>query len=214
MSININTDAGHHLSASNLDVLSHGYSVTIITVIFLISPSIYHHIYTTIYIPPSIYHHLYITIYISSSIYHHLYIIIYISPSIYHHLYITIYISSSIYHHLYITIYISQSITQIGKTIKKPSTVLAGLQRLLVGVISLVLHLQIAGRFPVALLYSSDFINTVPYVQRCGVLILVMIGQRLKFYFAWKLAEGASILGGFGFQGTMMYDMMSDIIMI
>jgi len=106
-------------------------------------------------------------------------------------------LQSSSYQQLYTIIYL-----QTGKTIKKPSTLLAGLQRLAVGVISLVLHLQIAGRFPVSLLYSSDFINTVPYVQRWGVLILAMIGQRLKFYFAWKLAEGASILGGFGFQGT------------
>jgi len=92
--------------------------------------------------------------------------------------------------------------TTSGNAIKKPSTLLAGLQRLAVGVICLVLHLQISGRFPVSLLYDPVFISTVPYVQRCGALMLVMVGQRLKFYFAWKLAEGASILGGFGFQGN------------
>jgi hypothetical protein len=28
-----------------------------------------------------------------------------------------------------------------------------------------------------------------------------MFGDRLKFYFAWKVAEGACVLGGFGFEG-------------
>ena len=28
-----------------------------------------------------------------------------------------------------------------------------------------------------------------------------MFINRLKYYFAWKVAEGASILGGFGFEG-------------
>jgi len=28
-----------------------------------------------------------------------------------------------------------------------------------------------------------------------------MFAERLKYYFAWKIAEGASIAGGFGFEG-------------
>lgn len=30
----------------------------------------------------------------------------------------------------------------------------------------------------------------IPYIQRLGAIVLRMFGDRLKFYFAWKLAEG------------------------
>jgi len=36
-----------------------------------------------------------------------------------------------------------------------------------------------------------------------------LITDRLKYYFAWKVAEGASIMGGFGFQG---YDKTGKVI--
>jgi hypothetical protein len=30
--------------------------------------------------------------------------------------------------------------------------------------------------------------------------MVCLLGERFKFYFAWKVAEGASVLGGFGFE--------------
>lgn len=84
---------------------------------------------------------------------------------------------------------------------KRPSTLLPGLQRLLVAVLSLVLHLQVAGRFPIKSLYSKDFIASTSYLYRYLFMYMALLGDRLKYYFAWKVAEGASILGGFGFEG-------------
>ncbi|KAJ1409386.1 MBOAT, membrane-bound O-acyltransferase family-domain-containing protein, partial [Ochromonadaceae sp. CCMP2298] len=71
---------------------------------------------------------------------------------------------------------------------RKPPTLFAGLLRLLVAVLCLGGHLQ-------------TFIDTVPYFARYAILMVAMFSDRLKFYFAWKIAEGASILGGFGFEG-------------
>eukprot|EP01035_Chromulina_nebulosa_P033094 gene33094-44290_t len=85
--------------------------------------------------------------------------------------------------------------------VKKPSTILPGLQRLLVAVISLVLHLQVAARFPIKKLFDKEFIASTEYLYRYFFMYMALNGDRLKYYFAWKVAEGASILGGFGFEG-------------
>jgi hypothetical protein len=85
--------------------------------------------------------------------------------------------------------------------IKKPATLLAGLQRLVVGVITLVLHMKMSAMFPVKVMYDPKFLSTVPWVERYARLMVAMLAERFKFYFAWKVAEGASILGGFGFEG-------------
>jgi len=83
-----------------------------------------------------------------------------------------------------------------------PSRLLPGLQRLFVGVLCLVLYLQVNARFKVQHHYSLDFIREHPnYLLRYILLCIAMFGDRLKFYFAWKVAEGASIFGGFGFEG-------------
>lgn len=84
---------------------------------------------------------------------------------------------------------------------RKPATLLAGLQRLLVGVICLVLYMKLGAIFPVKMLYDKNWIATLPYYERYGRLMVAMLTERFKFYFAWKIAEGASILGGFGFEG-------------
>lgn len=137
---------------------------------------------------------------------------------------------------------------------KKPSTLLAGLQRLLVAVVSLVLHLQVrifnhhyllrgfTGLFvlnrslgasrsrtcstrsssplpssatatftciwpcsgtgqslSLLLFYSSPSALVSSFYSSLYISLHPLL--RLKYYFAWKVAEGASILGGFGFEG-------------
>ena len=85
--------------------------------------------------------------------------------------------------------------------IKKPATLIPGFKCLIIGVITLVLHMKLSAIFPIKIMYNIDFINNVPYYERYGRLMLAMLSERFKFYFAWKVAEGASILGGFGFEG-------------
>eukprot|EP01038_Epipyxis_sp_PR26KG_P009308 gene9308-12542_t len=83
----------------------------------------------------------------------------------------------------------------------KPSTLLPGLLRLLVGVISLAIHLPLSGHFQVRQLYNPEFIASNPIYYRIVYAYLALTADRFKYYFAWKVAEGASILGGFGFEG-------------
>ena len=84
---------------------------------------------------------------------------------------------------------------------KKPSTILPGLQRLLIGVVSMVGFLQLSARYPLSAHYKADFIAENTIVERFIKLLIAMFAERLKYYFAWKVAEGASIMGGFGFEG-------------
>ncbi|RYY82690.1 hypothetical protein EON63_12860 [archaeon] len=85
--------------------------------------------------------------------------------------------------------------------IKKPSTLLPGLTRLVIGLVCMVGYLNFSPRFPLPALYKSAFIASTPFYKRVCHLLLAMLGERFKYYFAWKVAEGASILGGFGFEG-------------
>jgi len=83
----------------------------------------------------------------------------------------------------------------------KPSTFLPAMQRLGVAVVCMVLHLQAIARFPPKSLYDAEFIANTPTVERYIFMLGAMLSVRFMFYFAWKVAEGASILGGFGFVG-------------
>jgi lysophospholipid acyltransferase len=85
--------------------------------------------------------------------------------------------------------------------IKRPNTLFPAIQRLIVGVIAMIAYLQIGGRFKLSTLHDKTFIANHPYHERWGYLMLSMFGERMKYYFAWKVAEGASLLAGFGFEG-------------
>lgn len=89
----------------------------------------------------------------------------------------------------------------LNKSVGKPSTLLQGLRRLLVGVVCMVLHLQVAAHYKVSALYNKEFIAANGFLQRIFHVCAALLADRFKYYFAWKVAEGASILGGFGFEG-------------
>jgi hypothetical protein len=87
-------------------------------------------------------------------------------------------------------------------TVRKPSSNwLNGLRKLLVGVVCLVLYLQLSAHFKVVHQLDPEYIRTVGPVTRFVRLMLAIMADRCKFYFAWKVAEGASIMAGFGFEG-------------
>ena len=66
-----------------------------------------------------------------------------------------------------------------------------------------------AGMYPLAKVYNSEFIQTTGHFARYIHTVVALFGERLKYYFAWKVAEGASIMAGFGFQG---YDANDKVI--
>jgi hypothetical protein len=63
--------------------------------------------------------------------------------------------------------------------VQKPWTILPGLQRLLMAVISLVLHLQVAARFPIKKLFDKEFIATTDYLYRYFFMYMALTGDRL-----------------------------------
>jgi hypothetical protein len=87
------------------------------------------------------------------------------------------------------------------KVVKKPANVLPALQRLLIGVFCMVAYLQFSAHIPVRNLVDPEFNKRFNWLPRLGIMLLTMFGERFKYYFVWKTAEGASIMGGFGFEG-------------
>ena len=55
-------------------------------------------------------------------------------------------------------------------------------------------------RFPTSTLYSPELME-MPWWQRTGQYLICMFFTRAKYYFVWLMAEGANLLGGFGFVG-------------
>lgn len=53
---------------------------------------------------------------------------------------------------------------------------------------------------------DSEFISKFGFFYRYGSLWIALSAERMKYYFAWKIAEGASVLAGFGFQGYKKKD--------
>lgn len=88
------------------------------------------------------------------------------------------------------------------KTAKKiPSSILPSLLNLVIGTISLVLYLVVSGIFQREMIYDEKWIASNHWLYRFGYSWIMLVADRFKFYFAWKVAEGASTLGGFGFEG-------------
>lgn len=99
-----------------------------------------------------------------------------------------------------------------------PSTIIPGLRRLLVGVIALVFHVILKGSYPLLIerdgkliptLSDTVFIANNSIFKRLCYMMIALLSERYKFYFAWKVAEGSCILAGFGFEG---YDKFGEII--
>lgn len=89
-----------------------------------------------------------------------------------------------------------------AKKEKIPSRIVPALQRLFMGVLCLVLYLQVNARFKVSHHCDPVYLaEHAPIWPRFLHLCIAMFGDRLKFYFAWKVAEGACVMAGFGFEG-------------
>jgi len=96
-----------------------------------------------------------------------------------------------------------------------PSSILPGLRKLFVGIVFLVIHIVFSGFYPLIKrdVLADNTIKMVPTfahpeflaipnpIIRMYTLILTLLAERYKYYFAWKVAEGSCILAGFGFEG-------------
>lgn len=89
------------------------------------------------------------------------------------------------------------------KKVVKPGNLFPALQRLIVGLICMGIYLYFQGNVGrVSDHYNPEYIATYPNnFYRFFLVCAALTGDRGKFYFAWKVAEGASILAGFGFEG-------------
>lgn len=88
------------------------------------------------------------------------------------------------------------------ESVSRPSPVLPALSCFVIGVVMLVGHLQMAARFPMSGLYKNpQEVYAMSHWSRYIYGCIALAGDRMKYYFVWKMAEGASLLAGFGFQG-------------
>lgn len=85
---------------------------------------------------------------------------------------------------------------------EQPSSVLPAMHRLLVGIVSLMIYFAISSQAPITRQYDPTWQATHSFFYRLAFVSVSFLGERFKFYFAWKISEGACIMGGFGCEGT------------
>ncbi|KAM3567361.1 hypothetical protein VYU27_010492, partial [Nannochloropsis oceanica] len=87
-----------------------------------------------------------------------------------------------------------------GKEGGAPSSLLAALWRLLQGVLCLALHLVGSAKFSLGNVLSKEVL-AMPFFERWLFTLIALFFCRMKYYFAWKVAEGSCVVAGFGFEG-------------
>jgi len=95
-------------------------------------------------------------------------------------------------------LYVDQKYNPSGKMPDPTWAVLEafGLAVVLVGV-----HLVVSGKFPLEIFFQEHGVDHMSLFVRHVYLQAAVIGVRCKYYFIWKLAEGAGTLTGLGFSG-------------
>ena len=90
-----------------------------------------------------------------------------------------------------------------GKSIFEANSVVAAVHRLVLGVACMAGYMYLNGSgYSTHHAYDPQWIAERPmWYVRYAFMYTCMISERFKFYFIWKMSEGANILGGFGFQG-------------
>lgn len=84
-----------------------------------------------------------------------------------------------------------------------PPPYAAGVSKLLQGMFYFAAHTAISMKYPcAALLTSPEFFSTGSWMYRYTVIWVALVGYRFKYYFGWKIAEGAACMGGIGYNGV------------
>ena len=78
----------------------------------------------------------------------------------------------------------------------------AAIHRMILGVMCMAGYLYLNGSgYSTHHAYDTTWIASREWWVRGAFIYVCMCSERFKFYFIWKMSEGANILGGFGFQG-------------
>lgn len=84
-----------------------------------------------------------------------------------------------------------------------PPPYLPALTRLAQGLFYFVVHSIIVLKFPcAAMLSDKNFFVTGNFGTRYAAVWIALVGVRLKYYFGWKIAEGAACMSGLGYNGV------------
>ncbi|OQR92665.1 lysophospholipid acyltransferase [Thraustotheca clavata] len=77
---------------------------------------------------------------------------------------------------------------------------LAAISKFVVGVTFMGLMVAFGGQYPITMLYSDE-VAALPLFERLLQLYICLFFVKAKYYSAWKISEGATVLCGFGFEG-------------
>lgn len=87
-------------------------------------------------------------------------------------------------------------------TLTSPPPFLPALWRLAQGLFYFVAFTAINMKYPcAALLKNDDFVSSNSFATRYVVIWIALVGVRFKYYFGWKIAEGAACMSGLGYNG-------------
>ncbi|CAH0516904.1 unnamed protein product [Peronospora belbahrii] len=83
---------------------------------------------------------------------------------------------------------------------KQPSSVLAAFSKFLVGSLLMAAFAVYGPTYPLSNLHDPK-VAALPLLYQIRDLYITLIFCKAKYYAAWKIAEGATVLCGFGFEG-------------
>jgi hypothetical protein len=78
---------------------------------------------------------------------------------------------------------------------------IAAFHRMIIGIACMIAYLQLSGNgYQTYWAYDNDWIAERSHWARYAFTYICLISERFKFYFIWKMSEGANILAGYGVQ--------------
>ncbi|DAZ98042.1 TPA: hypothetical protein N0F65_004532 [Lagenidium giganteum] len=83
---------------------------------------------------------------------------------------------------------------------RNPSSKLAAFSKFVVGIVFMGLFAHFGPNYPLSNLWSPK-IAALPFLVQVKKLYITLFFVKAKYYGAWKIAEGSTVLSGFGFQG-------------
>lgn len=88
-------------------------------------------------------------------------------------------------------------------SLKAPAPYLPGIYRLVQGLFFFIAHMGINTKFAVVpMLSDKSFPESASLIVRYGKVWIGLLSHRFKYYFGWKIAEGAACMSGLGYSGV------------
>ena len=82
------------------------------------------------------------------------------------------------------------------------SCIISAFHRLSIGILSLIIYFIISSKANISQQHNENWQKSHSFWYRFAFLSVSFLGERFKFYFAWKVSEGACIMGGFGYKNN------------